>query len=528
MQKLTQAIHAESMSDNSNYQYDVFISYSSKDRPWVKELLRKLEEQKIKVCIDYRDFILGMPSIKNIEQAVINSHKTLLILTPNYLESGWTEFENILLQTLDPANQQLRLLPLLKQKCELPLRLRALTYLNFANPEDEAFEWQRLVNAFGKQQIQTSSASPSFFAYDEAWISQESLVNKLKMHILHLSDLHFGTLDQAQLWSNQLAQDLKNELDIVHLDALILSGDVANKSNADEYEAAQKFFDNFRQDFCLKPEQIIIVPGNHDINWQKSEEAYTLVRRRNYDGRTITVNGETNPDPNYAIDDGGNYVEKQDEDKYKERFLYFSDFYESIKGKPYPLEYEQQCIIDYLPDKNLLILGLNSAWQLDHHYKKRASINVNALSKALTEIRRNSDYNNCLKIAVWHHPLDSVGNDRITDQGFIEQLAVADFRLFLHGHIHKAETSLYRYDMSQNGRKLDRICAGTFGAPTRELVSGYPWQYNLLKFEGNQLTVETRRREQKNGAWKSDARWSQGAGKDPLPRYTIQLINSKK
>ena len=171
------------MSDNSNYQYDVFISYSSKDRPWVKELLRKLEEQKIKVCIDYRDFIPGMPSIKNIEQAVINSHKTLLILTSNYLESGWTEFENILLQTLDPANQKLRLLPLLKQKCELPLRLRALTYLNFANPEDEAFEWQRFVNAFGKQQIQMPLISPSFFAYDEAWVGRDNLIQDLKSRI---------------------------------------------------------------------------------------------------------------------------------------------------------------------------------------------------------------------------------------------------------------------------------------------------------------------------------------------------------
>ena len=139
----------------------------------------------------------------------------------------------------------------------------------------------------------------------------------------------------------------------------------------------------------------------------------------------------------------------------------------------------------------------------------------------------NSKYNDCLKIAVWHHPLNSAGNDRITKQDFMEQLAVAGFRLFLHGHIHKAETSLYRYDMTENGRKMDRICAGTFGAPTKELVPSYPWQYNLLKFESNLLTVETRRREEEDGAWKPDARWSQGAGKDPLPRYFIQLTQEK-
>jgi 3',5'-cyclic AMP phosphodiesterase CpdA len=349
-----------------------------------------------------------------------------------------------------------------------------------------------------------------------------------KMHILHLSDLHFGTPEQARLWSNQLVQDLRNELSILNLDALILSGDIANQSTQGEYEAAQQFLNSFRQDFPLAAEQIIIVPGNHDLNWEKSKKAYTPVRREDYDGRTITVNGEKKPDPEYAIDKGGDYVEQQDEDKYKERFTYFSQFYQAIKNVPYPLDYDKQYTLEHFRARNLLILGLNSAWQLDRHYKDRASINMNALSNALTEIRRNPDYNNCLKIAVWHHPLDSAGNDRITDQGFMEQLAVAGFRFFFHGHVHQAQTSLYRYDMSADGRKLDRICAGTFGAPTRELVSVYPWQYNLLKFEANQLIVETRRREEENGAWKPDARWSHGAGQDPLPRYTIVLEPPKK
>ncbi|NEQ83095.1 MAG: metallophosphoesterase, partial [Moorea sp. SIO2I5] len=155
--------------------------------------------------------------------------------------------------------------------------------------------------------------------------------------------------------------------------------------------------------------------------------------------------------------------------------------------------------------------------------RARARIHSGALSKALTEIRRNPDYDNCLKIAVWHHPLNSDGSDRITDQGFMQLLAVAEFRLFLHGHIHKAETSLFRYDLSPGGRKLDGICAGTFGAPTFELRSAYPWQYNLLTFEGNQLTVRTRRREEENGAWKPDSRWGQGAGKSALDYYPIEL-----
>jgi 3',5'-cyclic AMP phosphodiesterase CpdA len=334
------------------------------------------------------------------------------------------------------------------------------------------------------------------------------------MHILHLSDLHITTPDQANLWSTQLRTDLRRELNIPHLDALILSGDIANYSTEEEYKAAEEFLNTLCRNFTLKPEQIILVPGNHDLNWKQAKKAYKLTDRDDYGGEL--------KDGHY-IEESASVIRIRDEAQYKQRFAHFSSFYETIKEKPYPLDYGQQYTLDHLKEQNLLILGLNSAWQLDHHYKTRASIHMGALSNALTQIDDNSDYDNCLKIAVWHHPLDSAYSDRITDQGFLEQLAVDGFRFFLHGHIHKAETSLFRYDMSTNGRKLDRICAGTFGAPVREWVPGYPLQYNLLKIEDNQLTVYTRRREELNGAWKPDARWGQGAGKTPLDYYAIAL-----
>ncbi|HEY9727087.1 MAG TPA: HEAT repeat domain-containing protein, partial [Chroococcales cyanobacterium] len=341
------------------------------------------------------------------------------------------------------------------------------------------------------------------------------------MYILHLSDLHFSTSDQANLWSNQLAADLYSDINISQLDALILSGDIANFSTQEEYKAAEQFLDNLRQDFPLNPEQIILVPGNHDLNWkvtnwEKADDvAYTLKLRRQCKPHELQEG--------YYIEESANAVWVRDEEKYKQRFAHFSKFYETIKQQPYPLDYDQQYTLDHLPEQNLLILGLNSAWQLDHHYKTRASIHMGALTNALTQIRRNPDYRNSLKIAVWHHPLNSAWEDRITDHGFTEQLAVNGFRLYLHGHIHKAETSPHPYDVTPDGRKLDRICAGTFGARPDELNYGYPWQYNLLKIEDNQLTVYTRRREELNGAWKPDARWGQGAGQEPLSYYAIAL-----
>ncbi|MDB9383902.1 HEAT repeat domain-containing protein [Nodularia spumigena CS-584] len=329
------------------------------------------------------------------------------------------------------------------------------------------------------------------------------------MYILHLSDLHFGTPDQAKLWSNQLAIDLQQELEIPHLDALILSGDIADKSTPPEYAAAQQFFDELRQDFPLQPEQIIIVPGNHDLNWSLAKKAYQLIDRDDYKGEL--TQGE-------YIEENASVIRVRDEEKYKRRFEHFSNFYQTIKNQPYPLDYDQQYTLDHFPNQNLLILGLNSAWQLDHHYKSRANINMNTLSNALTKIRRQKEYENCIKIAVWHHPLDSAWDDRIKDQSFMEQLTVAGFRFFLHGHVHQAQKGFNEYDAE---RGLFRICAGTFGAPTHELTTAKGWQYHLMKLENNTLTVRSRKRETENGAWEPDNCWRQGRGQGSLDSYTI-------
>lgn len=133
---------------SEEFVYDVFISYSRKDGEWVEhELLTRLEAAGLKVCIDVRDFRPGAPTVSEIERAILSSRHTLLVLTPAYLASQWTEFETLLLQTLDPPNQQRRLLPLLKAPCDLPLRIRFLTYLDFSEASLAARAWPRLLTA---------------------------------------------------------------------------------------------------------------------------------------------------------------------------------------------------------------------------------------------------------------------------------------------------------------------------------------------------------------------------------------------
>gem|GEM_PF-1721326 len=123
------------------------------------ELLTRLEAAGLKVIIDFRDFRLGAPSINEMERAVTTSRKTLLVLTPAYLASQWAEFENLMLQTLDPANRALRLIPLLKERCDLPILIGFLTYVDFTDPAESDRAWQRLLAGLGTPSPSPSSAS---------------------------------------------------------------------------------------------------------------------------------------------------------------------------------------------------------------------------------------------------------------------------------------------------------------------------------------------------------------------------------
>ncbi len=133
------------------FKYHAFISYSHVDASWTQEwLLPQLEGAGLQVCIDFRDFDAGAPSVTEIERAVIESCKTLLVLSPAYISSVWGEFENILAQTLDPAARRRRLLPLCLQTVELPPRLGMLTYLDFRDDARRTFQTGRLIAAIQK------------------------------------------------------------------------------------------------------------------------------------------------------------------------------------------------------------------------------------------------------------------------------------------------------------------------------------------------------------------------------------------
>ena len=101
----------ETMPINSyktEYVYDSFICYSDDDEHLIQKLIEILEgdEHKMVLCVHKRDFNPGAPVCLNIDGAIRNSRSTIIILSKNFLRSGWCrkEFEVAITQQSHTPN----------------------------------------------------------------------------------------------------------------------------------------------------------------------------------------------------------------------------------------------------------------------------------------------------------------------------------------------------------------------------------------------------------------------------------------
>jgi 3',5'-cyclic AMP phosphodiesterase CpdA len=99
--------------------------------------------------------------------------------------------------------------------------------------------------------------------------------------VAHLSDLHFGRLDEATI------EPLRRFLDRVNPDLVAVSGDLTQRARTSEFRAARRLLDAL-------PSPQIVVPGNHDI------PLYNVYARFARPLRKFRELIENNPEPSYA------------------------------------------------------------------------------------------------------------------------------------------------------------------------------------------------------------------------------------
>ncbi|MBK3665551.1 metallophosphoesterase [Bradyrhizobium diazoefficiens] len=330
------------------------------------------------------------------------------------------------------------------------------------------------------------------------------------LRILHLSDLHISAHSKVDELLGPLCADLRDKrggLAVEKLDYLVLSGDISDRAHQSEYETARKLVSGIISEFGLNAERCIVVPGNHDINWDVDVYEWTPKRK---------MSAEAMKSDN-CIQQGNGYLIRND--RYPDRLRAFSeDFYHTLLQVPYPLQPERQALNFYFPEDRLQFITLNSNWELDEHFPARSSINAGALANGIWEadaLLRKDQFSaaDVLRIGVWHHP--ATGSEKIERDAFLGQLQQAGVRLGLHGHVHEDRADLVGY--LHPATSIHMVGAGSFGAVSRGRPESTPRLYNVLEISRDlsSVRVKTRCLRKDGGAWEP---WPFWPSQDPMEK----------
>ena len=135
---------------SDDFAFDVFISYrhTEPDNSWVrKKLVPRLEAIRLRPFVDYKHFKLGAPLVLEMARGVESCRYTLAVLSPTYLESNFTELENVLAEHLGLENSERRLIAVVIEACKPRLGMRARLWLSMLTDEEFEANFEQLANA---------------------------------------------------------------------------------------------------------------------------------------------------------------------------------------------------------------------------------------------------------------------------------------------------------------------------------------------------------------------------------------------
>jgi predicted MPP superfamily phosphohydrolase len=321
--------------------------------------------------------------------------------------------------------------------------------------------------------------------------------------IVHISDLHIGSVDRPDVMAAALIADLKS-LHIENVDFLVISGDAVNKGWRRGYLVAAKFIKVLQKRYRLGADGVLLVPGNHDIDYERSGKSY--VYKSKYSGASMPPRGVPCGDHGWLQIDPASY---------KDRFPGFSSLFKAVYGSSYTRDPGEQYTMIARRDLGIVFLGLNTCVHIDHINEIAPSIDESALFNGIEQAARHSS-DDWLRIAVWHHPVR--GERAIKNDDFVEHLVGAGFHIGMHGDIHKPEKYMRELD---SVRGLRIVGAGTFASDDKQLPPGLPRQYNILEVDmkTREVLVRSRRREGSGQVWRADARF--GTVNQPEDSYSF-------
>lgn len=315
--------------------------------------------------------------------------------------------------------------------------------------------------------------------------------------ILHISDLHRSPTDNitnAELISALVSDRqryISESTPIKAPDAIVISGDIiqgvplgaldAPARLAEQYATALDFIVELTERFVAGDRsKVIIVPGNHDIDWVTSRSAmeavpigeipvnlaaelYRTDTLYRWDWKTREL---------FKIADVATY------DKRMEAYwCFFEQFY---KGVPNLLGVApgQAANLYSLCDGRIGLAAFNSCHGNDC-FAFHGLIPPKVIARTHLDLTDASGFE--LLIAVWHHNVEGPPYQTdYMDVDIVRGMIGRGFRLGLYGHQHRAQAAPVQIHLS--GREtMAAVSAGSLCAGSRELPSGYYRGYNIIE-----------------------------------------------
>ena len=131
----------------SNFEHDVFLSYSAKDKAVVRALAERLRTDGIKVWFDEWMLRPGDSIPAKIEEGLEHSRVLVLGMSAHAFGSDWAQLESGTFRFRDPLNKQRRFLPLRLDDAPIRGSLAQFLYIDWRSSESRERGYDKLLQA---------------------------------------------------------------------------------------------------------------------------------------------------------------------------------------------------------------------------------------------------------------------------------------------------------------------------------------------------------------------------------------------
>ena len=251
----------------------------------------------------------------------------------------------------------------------------------------------------------------------------------LPVRLLHLSDLHFSTRSQwdadpiLRALARFIAADIAEHQ--LYPDLVVITGDLANAGRREEYQLARQWLDGLWPCLTSDPatplarDRLLLVPGNHDVDWGLIEPGARDAHQAMLQARTQE-----------AVTD--RLKTQATRDLLLKRHAAYLKFYGDWLGQRQTRPWWQRRIA--IRGQSVHVAGLDSAWLAGGDDDSRLLLSTYQINQTVLHPDGEGDWD--WRLALLHHPWASLAE---FDRNDTQRTLHRHRDLILRGHLHQPD-----------------------------------------------------------------------------------------